>query len=66
MKAKQNSSSVSFGYRVKEFLHPSSVTWKSPKNTTHDSLVVLSVVVAAAVFLAVGDIVFGTVLGLLL
>lgn len=64
MKAKQNS--VSFGYRVKEFLHPSSVTWKSPKNTTHDSLVVLGVVVAAAAFLAVSDIAFGAVLGLLL
>lgn len=52
--------------RAKEFMHPANVTWKKPKDTTHDSLVVLGVVVAAAVFLAVGDAVFGVIMGLLL
>lgn len=53
-------------HRVKEFLHPANVTWKKPKDTTHDSAIVLGVVVVATVFLAVGDAVFGVIMNLLL
>lgn len=53
-------------HRVKSFLHPSSVTWKTPKATTHDSLVVLGAVVASGAFLAVADIVLGMAMRVIL
>ena len=52
--------------RVKEFLHPTNVTWKSPKDTTHDSMVVLGVVAAAGILLAGFDVLLGVVLGLVI
>lgn len=53
-------------HRVKEFLHPTNVTWKKPKDTTRDSAIVLGVVVTATAFLAIGDAVFGVIMNLLL
>lgn len=51
--------------KVKNFVHPASVTWKSPKNTTHDSAVVLGVVIVSAVILAAGDGIFGLIMNVL-
>lgn len=69
-KAKQKkASSFDFhkaAHKVKEFFHPANVTWKKPKETTHDSAIVLGVVVIAAVLLAAGDAVFGIIMNLLL
>ena len=53
-------------HRVKEFLHPANVTWKKPKDTTHDSAIVLCVVTVATAFLVTGDAVFGVIMNLLL
>lgn len=55
-----------FIFKVKDFLHPANVTWKSPKATSHDAVVVLAVVVIAGIFLAVGDIALGAFMNLVL
>ena len=56
----------SLGHRIKEFIHPSNVTWKNKKDTTHDSVVVLGFVALSAIFLFGADSLFGFILGLVL
>lgn len=51
--------------KAKNFIHPANVTWKSPKSTTHDSAVVLGVVIASAIILAAGDGLFGLIMNML-
>lgn len=69
-KAKQKRPSIfdfyKAAHKVKEFLHPTNVTWKKPKDTTHDSVIVLGVLAIAAAFLAAGDAVFSIIMNLLM
>lgn len=52
--------------KVKTFLLPSNVTWKSKKNTIKDSFKVMSVSVVIALAALLGDIVASLLIGLIL
>lgn len=52
--------------KAKEFVHPTNVTWKTAKDTTHDATIVLAVMVISAILLIAGDIAFGAIMHVLL
>ena len=45
--------------KVKEFLHPSNVTWMQPKKALKSTLVTLSVVLIAGIFTVCADALLG-------
>ena len=50
---------------IKEFIHPSNVTWMSRKDTRKETIAVFCVVLVAAAIMIAGDSLFGFLLGLL-
>ena len=51
--------------KIKDFIHPANVSWKSPKSTTHDTIVVLAFVAVASAVLAGFDVILGATLNLM-
>ena len=52
--------------KVKEFVRPSSVTWKNPKDTNHDTIMVLAFTLFSGILLACIDAVLGYILRIIL
>lgn len=60
---KKISSSPKFT-KIREFVHPSNVTWKSAKSTTRETAIVLAFVATMSVLLAGFDAVLGFLLNI--
>ena len=56
----------SLPHKLKEVIHPSNVTWKSPRATTKDTGIVLGVVVVVGALLAASDVLFGFLFSILM
>lgn len=51
-------------HAIKEFVHPSNVTWKPKKEALKETFVVLAVVAAVAVVMIAADALIGFLFGL--
>ncbi len=61
MKKEKNKTQGDALHKIKGFFHPSSVTWKSRKDTVHDTVAVLGVAAVFALFLGGTDLILGRI-----